>query len=137
MRQKDNSLKVKRVYLAAWLAICLLPACTFLYLPPLLPSQPLESVLELTGSSGLRVRGNGLELALQLTRVPEEGWLAVQWYSPQNALLASDSQWLTPEQVGFSVVFGLPGDTPISSGDWRAVVSFQETFVRQFSLTVP
>ena len=113
-----------------------LTACTPLFVPPVRSSLEAPEILDLAGSQGLRRRGERLELSLQLNNVPEEGWLAVQWYSPDNALLASDSQWIESEDEGFARTYALPGDTEVVAGDWRVVVSFEDGFIRQFGLTI-
>lgn len=89
------------------------------------------------GSAGVRLRGERLELSLQLNAVPDEGWLAVQWYSPKNVQVASDALWITEADAGLSRLILLPGDIEVAPGQWRAVVSFGSNLLRQFSLNVP
>ena len=129
---------VKRVCFAALL---LLPtACTPLYLPPVPNTQDrtveIAPRLNLTGSSGLRLRGDRLELSVFLTEVPEEGWLSVQWFSPQNRQAASDSLWITEADVDLSRFFVLPEDVALQAGQWSAVVSYDGNLIRQFSIAV-
>ena len=119
------------------MALLLLPtACTPLYLPPVQERDTPEMTprLDLTGSSGLRLREGRLELSVFLAEVPEEGWLNVQWYSPQNRQAASDSLWVTQAEVGLSRIFLLPEDVALQVGQWSAVVSYQGDLVRQFSI---
>ena len=115
---------------------CLLTSCTFLYIPPVLPSQTFEETLDLNGSAGLRTVQDRLELSLTLKTIPKDGWLAVQWFGPTNKPLSSDSQWISKEDVGFSALYTLPGKHPLAAGDWRAVVSFEGKLLRQFSITL-
>jgi hypothetical protein len=112
----------------------LLPSCTFLYLPPVLPEPSVEPRLELSGSKGLSYSQDKLELSVFLQTVPAEGWLAVQWYAPNNQEAASDSIWIEPRDAGLSQTFALP-QIP-SKGEWRVVVSFGDKLLRQFSLEV-
>ena len=140
VRKKIKNWKIGSKNSGGWLlaACCLLLAassCTPLFVPPVRASLDAPEILDLAGSNGLRLRGNRLELSLQLNTVPEEGWLAVQWYSPENALVASDSKWIENADTGFALTYGLPS-TELSVGDWRAVVSFEDAFIRQFGLTI-
>jgi hypothetical protein len=116
------------------LFLFLLSSCTFLYLPPILPEQTVEPVLDLSGSSGLRYAAEKLELSVFLQTVPKEGWLAVQWFAPNNKEASSDALWIERRDAGLSQSFVLP-QVP-SKGEWRVVVSFGETLLRQFSLEV-
>jgi hypothetical protein len=111
-----------------------LSSCTFLYLPPELPVQTIPEVFDISGSSGLRYANNQLELSVLLRNVPQQGWLAVQWYAPNSRQAASDSVWVERRDEGLTQTFALP-QRP-SRGDWRVVVSFGETLLRQFSLDV-
>jgi hypothetical protein len=112
----------------------LLPSCTFLYLPPVLPEQDVEPVLDLSGSSGLTYENQKLELSVFLRTVPQQGWLNVQWFAPNNQEVASDSIWVENRDEGLSQRFTLP-QIP-SKGDWRVVVSFGNKLLRQFTLEI-
>ena len=119
-------------------ALLLLPtACTPLYIPPI-QERELEVTprLNLTDSSGLRLRGDRLELSVFIVELPEEGWLNVQWYSPQNRQAASDSLWVTEVDVGLSRTFTLPEEVGLQAGQWRAIVSYQGDLIRQFSIEI-
>ena len=110
-----------------------LSACTFTYIP-LVPATPeFERDLDLRGSEGLSLEPEGLRLHVQLRHVPEEGWLAVQWFSPRNVEVASASLWLEPEGIDQSYILYLPDDVPFSSGRWRVIASYQGRIVRQFA----
>jgi hypothetical protein len=111
-----------------------LSSCTFLYLPPELPVQTIPGTFDISGSSGLTYENNLLELSVLLYNVPNQGWLAVQWYAPNSKEIASDSVWIEMRDEGLAQTFTLP-QVP-SRGEWRAVVSFEKTLVRQFSLEV-
>jgi hypothetical protein len=112
----------------------LLSSCTFLYLPPELPIQTIPETFDISGSSGLTYENTQLELSVLLRNVPEEGWLAVQWYAPNGREATSDSVWVERRDEGLTQTFELP-QRP-SRGEWRAVVSFGETLLRQFSFEV-
>jgi hypothetical protein len=111
-----------------------LSSCTFLYLPPELPIQTLPETFDISGSDGLTYENTQLELSVLLRNVPQEGWLAVQWYAPNGREAASDSVWIEVRDEGLTQTFELP-QRP-SRGEWRAVVSFGETLLRQFSYHV-
>jgi hypothetical protein len=111
-----------------------LSSCTFLYLPPELPIQSIPETFDISGSSGLTYENTQLELSVLLRNVPEEGWLGVQWYAPNGREAASDSAWIERRDEGLTQTFALP-QRP-SRGEWRAVVSFGETLLRQFSFEV-
>jgi hypothetical protein len=132
-------LKAKGFYLFTFLALAfglslLLSSCTFLYLPPELPIQSIPEVFDISGSSGLSYKNNELELSVLLRNVPQQGWLAVQWYAPNSKQVNSDSIWIERRDEGLTQTFTLP-QIP-SRGEWRAVVSFEEKLLRQFSLDV-
>lgn len=127
--------RLLKMLLMALLAV-LLPACSFAYLPLVPPAQEWEPVLELRGSGGLALDGGRLVLNLTLARVPEPGWLAVQWFGPGRRL-ASDAIWITPEAAGRSRLLYLPEEVEVTPGLWRAVVSYQSVVARQFTLEVP
>lgn len=127
-----------RVLLFTFLVLNL-SACVPLYFPPV-PSrdrEPMVTQMDIGNSAGVRLRGERLELSLQLNAVPDEGWLAVQWYSPKNLQVASDALWVTEEDISFSRLVLLPGDIEVIPGQWRAVVSFGSDLLRQFSLVIP
>jgi hypothetical protein len=117
-----------------------LVACTPLYLPPG-PGDALvaESRMRLEGTSRLAAsaHGPGLLLTLDVAEVPEEGWLAVQWFPPSGGVIASESLWLTPADAGTSRTIRPPDDLELRAGEWRAVVSWYGRVVRQFRVELP
>lgn len=123
--------------LGMWSGVWLgLSACVPLYLPPV-PSRDrrVQKVeLNIGSSAGLQLRGDRLELSLSFISVPEEGWLAVQWFSPLNRQVASDALWISREDVGSSRTVLLPQDVTLEPGRWRAVTSFENTLLRQFDV---
>jgi hypothetical protein len=133
-RGKRKEAREKRflAFLSSFLLF--LSSCTFLYLPPELPVQSIPETLDISGSSGLTYKNNLLELSVLLHNVPSEGWLAVQWYAPNSRQIASDSVWIERRDEGLAQTFTLP-QVP-SRGEWRAVVSFEQTLLRQFSFNV-
>ncbi len=139
MNEYLNSRKRRRTAIGKYtlLLFCIslfLSSCTFLYLPPILPEQTVEPTVDISGSSGLTYQEQKLELSVFLHTVPAEGWLNVQWFSPNNNEAASDSIWIEKRDAGLSQTFALP-QVP-SKGDWRVVVSFGDRLLRQFSLEV-
>ncbi len=121
------------VKILALLSLITLSACTFTYLPPIPQVQTRTPQLEFAAESGLKFETE-LSLQLSLRTIPESGWLAVQWFSPRNKELASDSIWLEPEDAGSTREIFLPADIALTPGRWRALVSFKGQIVRQFSL---
>lgn len=110
-------------------------ACRPLYLPPLIESEQPEPRARLT-----------LELVLEQERplllvsvldVPEEGWLAVQWFAPGSQEVASQSIWLDPDAIGQNFRLPLPEDVQSQAGTWRALVSQHSLVLRQLDVTVP
>jgi hypothetical protein len=136
MRRKLKRGKRKRLktLFTFYVLLFTLPSCTFLYLPPELPVQTIPETFDISGSSGLTYKNNLLELSVLLSNVPSEGWLAVQWYAPNSKEIASDSVWIEARDEGLEQTFTLP-QVP-SRGEWRAVVSFEKTLLRQFSFDV-
>jgi hypothetical protein len=133
-RGKRKEEREKRLLLLLFSFLLFLSSCTFLYLPPELPVQTIPETFDISGSSGLTYENNLLELSVLLRNVPSEGWLAVQWYAPNSREIASDSAWIERRDEGLSQTFTLP-QFP-SRGEWRAVVSFEKTLLRQFSFDV-
>jgi hypothetical protein len=136
-RAKGKEQRTKSVFALSSLPLALcfvLSSCTFLYLPPELPIQTIPETFDISGSSGLTYENNQLELSVLLRNVHGEGWLAVQWYAPNGRQAASDSAWIERRDEGLTQTFLLP-QRP-SKGEWRAVVSFGKSLLRQFSYNV-
>ncbi len=116
-----------------------LSGCTLLYFPPVPQRSEVQVTPRLTldEASELRWAGERLELSVTPATVPAEGWLAVQWFSPQNKQVASDSVWLKAGDAFLGHLFLLPGGVEPAAGEWRAALSFRGDFVRQFSAVVP
>lgn len=127
---------MKRVFVI--LTLGLLSGCTLLYVPPVPERTEVQVTprLILDKASELRWTGQRLELSVTPTVLPQEGWLAVQWFSPQNKQVASDSVWMG-EDAPLGHLFLLPGGVETTPGEWRAALSFENTLVRQFAATVP
>lgn len=118
------------------LLLTLLPGCAFTYVPLIPEAQSLPPSLDLRGSPGLLREGEGLALYVTLREVPAADWLMVQWYAPNNRVVASESTWIDPSSMGSTRVFFLPAEVKWQPGLWRAVVSFQGQVARQFALEV-
>jgi hypothetical protein len=113
-----------------------LPAgCRPLYLPPVPDPLVLPERFELDGSA--RVVEGRPSLTLVPRTVPDEGWLAIQWFAPDNREVASESRWIVPEDAGRSLRVVLPADVEATPGRWRAIVSRGGVVVRQLSVEVP
>ncbi len=116
--------------------LLILPSCAFTYLPLIPEARTLPPTLDLRGSAGLIRDGNNLALHLTLREVPAADWLAVQWYAPDNLIVASESIWIDPSSAGATRAFFLPAEVPQRPGLWRAVVWYQGQVARQFSLAI-
>lgn len=124
--------------LAPLLAVLLgLGACTPLYVPPVPARVPVHEVAQLGDASVLRYQNGTLTLHVVLDRIPQAGWLAVQWFAPDGAEAASDSVWVAPADVGEGRTLALPPRVVPKAGEWRAVVSLGDEVLRQFRATVP
>ncbi|MEJ2666874.1 MAG: hypothetical protein P8Z81_07225 [Deinococcales bacterium] len=119
------------------LTVAALPGCSPLYLPPVPARVPVPQLPQLGDASSLRVENGTLVLHVVLDNVPEEAWLAVQWFAPDGRQVASDSVWVTPADVGQGRTLSLPSRTALTSGEWRAVTSMRGRVLRQFSVEVP
>jgi hypothetical protein len=132
--------QVIRVAFLLGLLTGLLSSCTYTYIPPVPRGRvEPEASLDLHASTGIvtETRAGAQRLVLQLSAsdVPEEDWLAVQWFAPDNQQVASASQWLEPSSDPQDVRFVL-ADITLRPGDWRAVVSYQNRVARQFSVVL-
>jgi hypothetical protein len=126
----------------AALALCLaLTACVPLYLPPV-PGDALvpEPRLRTGGDSMLEVvrqdDRTALLFRLELVEVPTAGWLAVQWFGPAGAARASESVWIAPADAGSAIALRSPPELAVTAGEWRALVSWYGTIVRQVRVVV-
>ncbi len=117
-------------------SLLFLSSCTFLYIPPLIESQPFKESLDIENSKGLYLEDDKLFLSVKLNQVPTEGWLMVQWFAQDNTEAASDALWVNQENEGFSSLYVLPANVTLAEGNWRAVLSFNNNFIRQFSLDI-
>ena len=118
--------------------LCFLGSCTPLYFPPV-PERSREATVDrlvVSEASTLRLNGGSLELKLILAAIPEEDWLSVQWFSPENVQVASDALWLGEADTKLERTVLLPGDVELSPGEWRAVLAYQGQWVRQFSVVL-
>jgi hypothetical protein len=122
------------------LALTGVVACSPLYLPP----QPSDALLpaprfRVHGDTALEVLRSpaGLRVTLVLSEVPEPGWLAVQWFGPSGGVRASESLWLTPADADTRPSLTTPPHLELTPGEWRAVVSWDGSVVRQLRVTLP
>lgn len=126
---------------AAALAVvlaALLAGCRPLYLPPVPEPVPVAAEARLADGSELAMVGGLPTLYLVLGALPQDGWLAVQWFAPDGGEAASDSIWVTSQDVGRRRTVLLPRAVGAPAvGEWRAVVSLHGRILRQFRVTVP
>jgi len=116
--------------------ILLLASCTPLYFPPVPAKLDLEKTINLNNSQGLSLNGSKLNLTIRINDIDKEGWLAVQWFTPENKEISSDSIWISPELEGQDKDFVLLKELEISEGLWRVVVSFENSLLRQFVIEI-
>ncbi len=115
----------------------LLSACTYTYIPPIPRTEATPPpTFTVAPSSQLFREATGLRLSLRVTEVPTAGWVAVQWLSPRNQEVASDSIWFEASSNPQTTDFALPDDVTLTPGEWRAVVTYGGQVARQFSLAV-
>jgi hypothetical protein len=120
-----------------------LTACQPLYIP-LVPDAPeAPTALRLSSDSSLDVVAGRPRLTLSIDStdaalVSLGVWLNVQWFGPSGRQAASGSLWLEgpPSERTKVVVFVLPADVAVVSGEWRAVVSVDGVLLRQFRADV-
>lgn len=114
----------------------LLGACQPLYLPPVPEASAPQPRLQVEAQLGLTSSGQP-ELEVLVLSVPELGWLAVQWFAPNNLEAASESTWLDESSVGQRLSLLLPADVTPVAGTWRALLSRGPVVLRQLSVEVP
>ena len=102
------------------LLLLLLGACRPLYLPPVPATIEPTPRLGLDSSSRVIVRDARPAVEFLLEQVPEPGWLAFQWFDPGNVEVASDSLWVSVDDVGLRRVLSLP---PVPAGCSGGVAS--------------
>lgn len=126
----------KRLLLGALGFLYLLGGCAYTYLPPVREARSPEPRLTVAAASRLEQNETTIRLDLRLVTVPEADWLAVQWFAPDNDEVLAESVWVVPAPEPQRVAVSLPPSVVLRDGPWRAVVSYQGRFVRQFSVTV-
>lgn len=115
-----------------------LVGCQPLYVP-LVPEAlpPFPDELRLREARILRAGERRVVLVVP-ERIPEPGWLAVQWFPPAGGEIASASRWLTSHDIDRTVWIDLPEDVALDRiGRWRAVLSFDGRIVRQLEWIEP
>jgi hypothetical protein len=110
--------------------------CRPLYVPFVPEGVPPQPRFRVDETSGLTLSGDRLQLVLAFDELPNEGWLALQWFDPKNREVASESFWVVPSQRMIRRRLDLPHTVPLSSGEWRVVVSFGSHIIRQFSIVI-
>jgi hypothetical protein len=114
--------------------VVVMAACRPLYLPLVPEPPPYEPGVRVATFSAQLGAAQRPLLELTLADVSAAGWLAVQWMAPSGRQVASGSVWLTPEEP--AARFVLPEDVALTPGEWRAVVSFGSTLLRQFTFVI-
>jgi hypothetical protein len=127
--------KRRALFLLACAGLLLLGACQPLYFPLVPEIRRPEPRLELEPE--LLVSEGRPQLQLFVREVPFSGWLAIQWFSPANVEVASDSVWLDEGVRGQRLEVSLPRDVAVRSGEWRALLSQAGVVLRQLSVELP
>ena len=122
-------------WLAPLLTVLLLSSCQPLYIPPVPTPLELPEQYEVDATAALDA--GRPRLSIDLINVIEPAWLAVQWFSPANREVASESVWVTPSDEGSTARLRLPQDVMATSGRWRVVLSVDDLVLRQLSVEVP
>jgi len=86
--------------------------------------------------AGMAMRDGVPVVSVRMLEVPEEGWLAVQWFGPDNREAASASVWVDGDSTGAGFNLPLPEDVPVRPGEWRVLLSIHSVVLRQLSLVV-
>lgn len=120
----------------AFLILLLLGGCAYTYLPPVREARAPEPRLTIAAVSRLEQNETTIRLDVRLVTVPEADWLAVQWFGPDNDEVTAESVWVVPAETPQDVAVSLPPSVVLRNGLWRAVLSYQGQFVRQFSVQV-
>ncbi len=119
-----------------------LPACTPLFVPPV-PSSTLspapawrvggdaEARAFATGDGDVRLRAR-----VRFESVPEDAWIAVQWFGPNGGERASSSRWVSRLDEGRWFAWDLPVDVTVVPGVWRALLSVDGRPLRQLDVVV-
>lgn len=118
------------------LLLLLLGACQPLYFPLVPETSMPQPRLQLEVQLGLTNAGRP-EVEILVLSVPEPGWLAIQWFAPDNREAASESSWLEEGTVGQRLNLLLPADVTPVAGTWRALLSQGPVVLRQLSVEVP
>lgn len=120
---------------ALYAGLLALSSCQPLYIPPV--PAPLELPERLVLDAHGEIDDERPRIVIELLNVPNEGWLAVQWFGPANRELASESAWVTPADENSILILRLPAEVEALEGRWRAVLSMNERVLRQLSIEVP
>ena len=130
----SSGLRKRLVYLLVLMLS--LSGCAYTYLPPVREARVPEPRLTIAAASRLGQNETTIRLDLRLVTVPEADWLAVQWFGPNNDEVTAESVWVVPTERPQNVAVSLPPSAVLRDGLWRAVLSYQGRFVRQFSVQV-
>jgi hypothetical protein len=119
------------------LVLVSLESCRPLYLSPVPRLTTVTKRLVIDSSSRIIVRQGRPALEIVVKSVPNPGWLALQWFGPDNRLVASVSIWVNEDDGGVTRILLLPSGVPVIVGEWRVLAVFGDRVVRQFSGSVP
>ena len=117
-------------------ALVALAGCTPLYVPPVPASPEIDEPVRFGRESSLQVRDGRLVAVLQVSPVPEPGWLTLQWYGPMLDEVASDSVWLAATGDRHDLQIGLPDHVELRPGRWRLVLAYRGSVIRQLDTVV-
>jgi hypothetical protein len=128
MRIKGKGQKAK-VWLLPF-AFCLLPACSFTFIP--FAPRPLDipPAIIIGNDSALRRSQDTVVLRVRLVKVPSEGYLSASLYLKANRSekrIGEDSKLVTPDSRDLNFVF-----PEAKIGEYRAYLFWQGNIVRQF-----
>jgi len=139
-----------------------LAACRPLYIPPVPAEVPVSREPRIAEGGVLELVAGRPQLTFGIVGAVQAGWVDVQWFAPDGHEAASESRWVevvgsdahdaesaesaesaggagstSAEVISGPWVLRLPDDVAVVSGEWRAVVSMQGRFLRQFRVVVP
>jgi hypothetical protein len=128
IRTRDGGQRTKGWFLA--FVLCLLPACSFTFLPFAPRPLGIPPAIIVGNDSSLGRSQNTVVLRVRLVKVPGEGYVSASLYLKANRTerrIGEDSKLITPDSSNLEFVF-----PEAKTGEYRAYLFWQGNIVRQF-----
>jgi hypothetical protein len=110
--------------------LCLLPACSFTFLPFAPRPLAIPPAIIVGNDSSLGRSRDTVVLRVRLVKVPSEGYLSASLYLKTNRTerrIGEDSKLIAPDSSRLEFVF-----PEAKTGEYRAYLFWQGNIVRQF-----